>query len=50
MWTTYLDLLQGHLEAEGLVVVGVQSVLLHRRLLLLQPLPIQQQVNLHIGV
>lgn len=46
----YLHLLQGDLEAEGLVVVRVQSVLLHRRLLLLQSLTALEQLDLHIGI
>lgn len=46
----HLDLLEGDLEAEGLVEVGVQSLLLHRCLLLLEPLAALQQVDLHIGV
>lgn len=39
---TYLHLLERNLKAEGLVVVRIQSVLLHRRLLLLQPLSVLQ--------
>lgn len=46
----YLHLLERNLKAEGLVVVRIQSVLLHRRLLLLQPLSVLQQVNLHVGI
>ncbi len=46
----YLHLLKRNLEAEGLVVVWIQSVLLHCRLLLLQPLAILQEVNFHVGI
>lgn len=46
----HLDLLEGDLKAEGLVEVGVQGLLLHRRLLLLEPLAILHQVDLHVGV
>ena len=46
----HLDLLEGHLEAEGLVVVRVQGVLLDRGLLLLQPLAVLHQVDLHVRV
>lgn len=46
----HLNLLKGDLKAEGLVEVGVQGLLLHRRLLLLEPLPILHQVDLHVGV
>lgn len=46
----YLHLLKRDLKAEGLVVVRIQSVLFHRCLLLLQPLPILQQVNFHIWI
>lgn len=46
----YLHLLKRNLKAEGLVVVRIQSVLLHCGLLLLQPLPILQQVNFHVGI
>lgn len=49
-WRPYLHLLERNLKAEGLVVVRIQSVLLHCRLLLLQPLSILQQVNLHVGI
>lgn len=47
---SHLHLLERNLKAEGLVVVRIQSVLLHRRLLLLQPLSILQQVDFHIGI
>lgn len=47
---THLDLLEGDLEAEGLVEVRVQRLLLHRRLLLLESLAVLHQVDLHIGV
>ena len=46
----YLHLFKGDLKAEGLVVVRVQRVLLHRRLLLLQALAALQQLNLHVGI
>lgn len=39
-----------NLKAEGLIVIGIQRVLFHRRLLLLQSLSILEQVNLHIGI
>lgn len=46
----HLDLLEGDLEAEGLVEVRVQGLLLHCRLLLLEPLAVLHQVDLHVGV
>lgn len=46
----HLDLLEGDLEAEGLVEVRVERLLLHRRLLLLEPLAVLHQVDLHVGV
>ena len=46
----YLHLFQRDLKAEGLVVVGVQRVLLHGRLLLLQTLAVLQQVDLHVRI
>lgn len=46
----YLDLLERNFKAEGLVVVGVECVLLNRRLFLLQPLTVLHQVNLHVGI
>lgn len=45
-----LYLLKGNLKAEGLIEVRVQSLLLDSGLLLLKPLAILQQVNLHIGI
>lgn len=48
-WTN-LYLLKGDLEAEGFIEVGVQGLLLDCGLLLLQPLAILQQVDLHIGI
>jgi len=47
---TNLYLLKGDLEAEGFVEVGVQGLLLDCGLLLLQPLAILQQVDLHVGI
>ena len=47
---SHLDLLEGNFKAEALVEVGVQGVLLHRGLLLLDPLPVLLQDNLHEGV
>lgn len=46
----YLDLLKRDLEAEGLVVIRVEGVLLDCRLLLLQPLSILHQVDLHVRI
>lgn len=46
----YLDLLKRDLEAEGLVVIRVEGVLLDCRLLLLQPLSILHQVDLRIWI
>lgn len=46
----HLDLLEGDLEAEGLIEIGVQGLLLHRGLLLLEPLAVLHQVDLHVGV
>lgn len=46
----YLDLLKRDFEAKGLVVVRVEGVLLDCRLLLLQPLAVLHQVNLHVGI
>lgn len=47
---TNLYLLKGDLKAEGLIEVGVQGLLLDCGLLLLQPLAVLQQVDLHIGI
>lgn len=47
---TNLYLLKGDLKAEGLIEVGVQGLLLDCGLLLLQPLAILQQVDLHVGI
>lgn len=47
---SHLHLLKRNLKAEGLIVVRIQSVLLHCCLLLLQPLSVLQQVNLHVGI
>lgn len=44
-WTN-LDLREGDLEAKALVEVGVQCVLLDRRLFLLQSLPVVLQHHL----
>lgn len=46
----YLHLVLWDLKAEGLVVVRVQCVLLHSRLLLLQSLAVLQKMNLHVGI
>lgn len=46
----YLYLFERHLEAEGLIVVRVESVLLDAGFLLLQSLSILQKVYLYIGV
>lgn len=46
----HLNLLEGDLEAEGLVEVGVQRLLFHGRLFLLEPLAVLHQVDLHVGV
>lgn len=46
----YLDLFKGDFEAKGLVVVRVEGVLLDCRLLLLQPLAVLHQVDLHIWI
>ncbi len=46
----YLHLVLWDLKAEGLVVVRVQCVLLHSRLLLLQPLAVLHKMNLHVGI
>lgn len=46
----YLDLLERNFKAEGLVVVGVQRILLNGCLLLLQPLAVLHQMNLDIRV
>lgn len=46
----YLHLLQRNLKAEGLIVIWVQCVFLHCCLLLLEPLSVLQQVDLHIGI
>lgn len=47
---SYLDLFEWHFEAEGLVVVRVEGVLLDCRLLFLQSLPILHQVDFHIRI
>lgn len=41
---------KGDFEAKGLVVVRVEGVLLDCRLLLLQPLAVLHQVDLHIRI
>lgn len=46
----YLDLFKWDFEAKGLIVVRVERVLLDCRLLLLQPLAILHQVDLHIWI
>ena len=46
----HLNLLEGHLEHEALVVVRVQGAHLNRRLLLLNALPIKHQRELHVRV
>ena len=46
----YLDLFKRDLEAEGLVVIRVEGVLLDCRLLLLQPLSILHQVDLGVRI
>ena len=48
--STCLDLGEGDLEAEALVEVGVEGVLLDRRLLLLQTLALMLQHHLDEGV
>ena len=52
MWkrTAYLDLFKRDFKAKGLVVVRIQSVLFDCRLLLLQPLAVLHQVDLHIWI
>lgn len=47
---TDLYLLKGDLKAEGFIEIGVQGLLLDCGLLLLQPLAVLQQVDLHIGI
>ena len=47
---TYLDLFEGHLEGEGLIVVRVQGALLDAGLLLFQPLAVLHDGNLHVGI
>lgn len=46
----YLDLFKRDFKAKGLVVVRVEGVLLDCRLLLLQPLAVLHQVDLHIWI
>lgn len=46
----YLYLLKGHVEAETLIKVWIQGVFLDRRLLLLDPLAVLLQDDLHIGI
>lgn len=43
-------MLEGDLEAEGLVIVGVERVLLDGGLLLLQSLAVLHQVDLHVRI
>ena len=50
MDVAHLDLLEGDLEAEALVEVGVQRVLLHRGFLLLDPFSVLLQDDLHVGI
>ena len=47
---THLDLFEGHLEGEGLIVVRVQGALLDAGLLLFQPLAVLHDGNLHVGI
>lgn len=47
---TYLDLFKWDFKAKRLVVVRVEGVLLDCRLLLLQPLAVLHQVDLHIWI
>ncbi len=46
----YLDLFKWDFKAKGLVVIRVEGVLLDCRLLLLQPLAVLHQVDLHIRI
>lgn len=46
----YLDLFKRDFKAKGLVVVRVEGVLLDCRLLLLQPLAVLHQVDLHVWI
>lgn len=50
MGENYLDLFKWDFKAKGLVVVRVEGVLLDCRLLLLQPLAVLHQVDLHIRI
>lgn len=47
---TYLYLLKGHIKAETLVEVWIQGVFLDCCLLLLDPLAVLLQNNLHVGI
>lgn len=46
----YLYLLKGHFKAETLIEVRIEGVFLDRRLLLLDPLPILLQDDLHVRI
>lgn len=46
----YLYLLKGHFKAETLIEVRIQGVFLDRRLLLLDPLPVLLQNDLHVRI
>jgi hypothetical protein len=48
--TAHLDLVTGHLKAEGLIVIGVKSVLLDGGFLLSYLFATLQQVDLDIGI
>lgn len=45
-----LDLLEGDLEGEGLIVVRVQCALLDAGLLLFQSLAVLHNSDLHVGI
>lgn len=46
----YLYLLKGNFKAETLIEVRIQGVFLDRRLLLLDPLPVLLQNDLHVRI
>ena len=45
-----LDMFEGHVEGEGLVVVGVEGALLDRRLLLTNPATVLHQGNFNVRI
>ncbi len=47
---THLNVLEGKLEGEGLVIVGIEGALLDRGLLLTDPFSILHQRHLHVGI